>query len=153
MVGGVILEDGNKKTSHAWTEVFIENQWIPFDVLNDHFASLPAHYMQLYTSDLYLIKHTTDINFDYVFDISSSYIAALHNPHNQYASPILKAFSLWNIVESGLISKPLLQSLLLIPIAALIIVLLKNIIGIKTFGGLFASFTGLIIYTYRFDIW
>ena len=45
VTGGIILEQSEKRTSHLWAEVYYRGNWIPFDVLNGHFASLPANYL------------------------------------------------------------------------------------------------------------
>ncbi len=134
MVGGIILENTSKKTSHGWAEVYINKHWVPFDVLNNHFASLPAHYMQLYSGDLFLLKHTKDIDFNYLFEIKSSSIASFQKDSKHYNIGLFNTLTLWNLYDSDSISKSLLQTLLLIPIAALLIILLKNIVGVKTFG-------------------
>ncbi|MGW8316803.1 MAG: transglutaminase-like domain-containing protein, partial [Bacteroidales bacterium] len=65
LVGGLILENGTKKTSHQWVEAYILGEWVPFDPLNDHFASIPFNYVSLYRGDEFLFSHTPSINFDY----------------------------------------------------------------------------------------
>ena len=67
--GGIILEPSNKRTSHAWTELFINEAWVPFDALNGHFAYLPANYLELYEGDAFLVTHTPGIQFDYAYEI------------------------------------------------------------------------------------
>jgi hypothetical protein len=69
VVGGIILENSRKRTSHLWTEVYCQGNWIPFDVLNRHFAFLPANFLELYKGDNFLVTHTRGIGFDYQFVI------------------------------------------------------------------------------------
>ena len=45
--GGIVLKESNKRTSHAWAEIYINNNWVPFDALNGHFAYLPTFYIRL----------------------------------------------------------------------------------------------------------
>lgn len=67
-VGGVILGDGKRKrTSHVSVECRIAEEWVPFDPLNDHFASLPGHFLTLYHGDVPLIEHSRGLAFDYAF--------------------------------------------------------------------------------------
>ena len=42
LVGGIVLSDGSKRTSHQWVEVLVEDHWVPFDPTNGHFAKLPS---------------------------------------------------------------------------------------------------------------
>ncbi|MEN0005648.1 MAG: 7TM domain-containing protein [Bacteroidota bacterium] len=125
VVGGVILETTQKKTSHLWMEMWIVDRWIPFDALNDHFAFLPAHYMQLYTGDHFLIARSPRVAFDYHFDIQQQ-------QHLPIAAQ--QRFTLWPILAATSIPTNLLKVLLLLPLCALVVGLFRNIIGFKTIG-------------------
>lgn len=126
VMGGIILEQSEKRTSHLWAEVFYRGNWIPFDVLNGHFASLPANYMELYHGDEFLIGHTPNIGFDYQFVINKKYHTLRSASDNV---PVL-----WSLLNHELVSINLLRTILLLPVAALLIALLKNVVGMKTFG-------------------
>ena len=67
--GGMILNTTNTRQSHAWAEVFINDQWVPFDTVNSHFAYLPANYLELYENDEFLLTHSKGIDFDYNYEI------------------------------------------------------------------------------------
>lgn len=125
VVGGLILESTVKKTSHLWAEVRIGDHWVPFDPLNGHFASLPAHYLELYRGDEFLIKRARNIDFDYQYAIQKERI-------NHY--PVFALLDLWGIIDLAGTSREMLTMLLLLPFGALIVAISKNIIGLKTFG-------------------
>lgn len=120
IVGGLILQAGVKNTTHVWVENYIGGQWIPFDVVNGHFAEVPAHYLELYRADVVLIKHAGLSKFDYVFSISPENIPPLDNPWSLYVLPVH--------------FQSLIKSLLLIPLGALIVAFFRTVIGIPTFG-------------------
>lgn len=125
MVGGLLLEDIEKRTSHAWAEVKIAQQWVPFDAYNGHFAQLPAHYLKIYNGDHFLITRTGNQAFDYRYEISS-----LETSHfSKYALFNLKAFMMQHHIPIDL-----LRALMLLPLGALIVALFKNVIGLKSFG-------------------
>ncbi|WP_461588934.1 7TM domain-containing protein [Winogradskyella sp.] len=131
--GGLILEETKKRTSHLWTEVNINGTWIPFDVLNNHFAYLPANYLELYTGDHFLITHTPSVLFDYNYEIKPGNNVPFINSANieeLSGHPI----SLLKVLESKIIPKSVLYFLLLLPLGGLLISLIKNVIGLKTFG-------------------
>jgi hypothetical protein len=118
LVGGLILEQGAKKTSHQWVEAYVAGHWVPFCPTNEHFAELPERYLTLYYGDESLFRHSSDINFNYRFEVTSHLIP----------SPKAKAsFKLF-------ISFSLLRTLLMLPVGALIVVLFRNVIGLPTFG-------------------
>ena len=131
--GGIILEEIKKRTSHLWAEVYIKDRWVPFDVLNGHFAYLPANYLELYTGDHFLITHTPNILFDYNYSIKKTN----HIPFINITTDdtlMNHPISLLRISESGIMPESVLYFLLLLPLGGLLIALLKNVIGLKTYG-------------------
>lgn len=125
LVGGLILEDTRKKTSHLWVEAYVEGEWIPMDALNGHFASLPEYYLELYRGDQFLITRKAGIEFDYLYDIKKERV-------NHY--PKLALLDLWTVMDETNIPTNLLQMLMLLPLGAFLVALFKNVVGIKTFG-------------------
>ncbi|MEL6976904.1 MAG: transglutaminase domain-containing protein, partial [Bacteroidota bacterium] len=131
--GGIILKESNKRTSHAWVEVFINGFWVPFDALNGHFAYLPANYMELYEGDAFLVTHTPGIQFDYSYEIQKQESISWLNEQTNHSEKIT-AFSLWRLVKGKIIVKKNLFLLLMLPLGGLIVALLRNVVGIRTFG-------------------
>ncbi|MGB0346974.1 MAG: 7TM domain-containing protein [Balneolaceae bacterium] len=125
MVGGLILEDTSKRTSHAWVEAYIGNQWVPFDALNGHFAGLPAHYLKLYMGDEFLIRRNTGYDFDYMYHIREV---------NEHQAGFLDIFSLDELFNDNSLPVQPLLFLLLLPLGALVVAIFKNVIGVQTFG-------------------
>ncbi|HIL41879.1 MAG TPA: hypothetical protein EYG35_00650 [Gammaproteobacteria bacterium] len=132
LVGGVILDNNKKKTSHQWVEVYIEDYWVPFDVTNGHFASLPKNYLELYKGDHNLFRHSANINFNYYFISSKYHIAQVLyrdiESNNHFIPNAAKSLR-----DLGLPLK-VIYIFLLFPFCTLIITFQRNIIGIKTFG-------------------
>ena len=133
LVGGLILEDGSKKTSHQWVEVYIAGVWVPFDPLNDHFAHIPHNYLKLYTGDKFLFAHSPNINFDYLFQIKSRLSA---NPvlYSELKRHPLNAYELWLTFENIGVPIGLLKIILLLPLGAMVVAFFRNVIGLNTFG-------------------
>ncbi len=128
LVGGLVLEVGTKRTSHQWVETYIGGHWVPFDPTNDHFAALPGNYLALYRGDEALFQHTADINFDYAFTISKRMV-----PSSEARSSF-KAFNVWDLFARLNLPFSLLQTVLMLPVGALVVVLFRNVIGVPTFG-------------------
>ncbi len=125
LVGGLILESGDKRTSHQWVEVNLRNQWIPFDALNGHFATLPAEYLTLYRGDVGLFGHTAGLPLDYGFSI---------RPRLRLPREALGEHPLWRaFVDAGLPAGAL-GFLLLLPFGAAIVAFMRNVVGFQTFG-------------------
>ncbi len=125
VVGGIILQTAQKKTSHLWAEAYVQGQWIPFDALNGHLAYLPSNYMELYKGDYFLISRTANIDFDYQYHIRK---------HETIAQNVKSDYTLWALPLQAGIPIDVLKLILLLPICSLLVALLKNVIGIKSFG-------------------
>jgi hypothetical protein len=131
--GGIIVENTDKRTSHAWAEVLINEIWVPFDALNNHFGYLPANYLELYRGDESLITHTAGIQFDYTYKMDQvNHISFLKM--NSEELDDLPGFSLWYLIDKNVIPAGALHLLLLLPIGGFLVAFLRNIVGLKTFG-------------------
>ncbi len=127
VVGGLILTSGIKNITHVWAENYINGQWVPFDVVNGHYARIPENYLELYRGDYALIKHTGLSKFDYFFVIDRATIPPVDQNWSLYALP----FKFQHLV----------RILLLIPLGALVVSFFRVIVGIPTFG----TFTPILL--------
>lgn len=125
LVGGLILDEGEKRTSHQWLEVHIDGTWVPFDALNGHFASLPADYLALYRGDVGLFGHSSDVPMDYGFSIRSRL---------RLSDRVLERHAVWRAFAAAGLPTGALGFLLLIPLGAAVVALMRNVVGLKTFG-------------------
>ncbi len=132
LVGGVILNGINKKTSHQWLEVYVQNQWIPFGPTNGNFAELPANYLELYRGDENLFRHTVDINFDYQFSSQQSLVASAVYNHQEIT--VKNNVDITGLLLTMGLEPKTIGLFLLFPICTLLITFLRNLVGIKTFG-------------------
>lgn len=128
LVGGLVLEPGSKRTSHQWVEAYVAGHWVPFDPTNHHFAALPGHYLTLYRGDEALFRHSSEINFDYMFTTRARQVPS------QEARASFSAFNVWDLFARLHLPFSLLQTVLMLPIGALVVVLFRNVIGVPTFG-------------------
>lgn len=128
LVGGLVLEQGTKRTSHQWVEVYVAGYWVPICPTNRRFAELPPHYLVLYRGDHALFRHTAEINFNYAFTTTSVLVPS--PAAKRWLAPI----NVWALFERLGLSFALLQTLLMLPIGAFVVVLFRNVVGLPTFG-------------------
>ncbi len=133
LAGGLILEGGTKRTSHQWVEVQIGPYWVPFCPTNGHFCTVPANYLPLYRGDQPLFTHSSDINFDYRFRVKQE-MGLRKELLQQGGRDRLSLLSIWGAFQKAGIPEPLLKVLLMIPLGALVLVILRNVIGLQTYG-------------------
>lgn len=120
IVGGLLMTSGVKNTTHVWAENYIDGIWVPFDVVNNHYALLPTGVLELYRGDYALIKRGGVQKFDYFFMLHPSSMLPLSERWSLYALPLHFQNSI--------------KMLLLIPVGALVVVFFRTIIGVPTFG-------------------
>ncbi len=133
LVGGLIMHQGSKRTTHQWVEVYINGHWVPFDTINDHFAEIPANFLTLYYGDLVLFKHTSNVNFQYQFNVTKKLIPQ-RDAQTALSQSNLNVTNFYAFFERVGISQNLLKILLMLPLGALVTVVFRNVIGFETFG-------------------
>jgi len=133
LVGGLVMTQGSKRTSHQWVELFLNGHWVPFDTINDHFAELPASYLALYYGDLTLFTHTSNVNFQYHFRIVKKLILR-HEAQESLSASIFNLSTFYALFQKLGISQNLLKIILTIPLGAFVVVVFRNVVGIQTFG-------------------
>lgn len=133
LVGGFVMEQGSKRTSHQWVEVYVNGHWVPFDTINDHFAELPANFLTLYYGDMALFKHTASVNFQYMFKTTKQLVQQ-RDAQDALSKSSLNITNLYAHFERVGISQNLLKILLMLPLGALVTVIFRNVVGLETFG-------------------
>lgn len=133
LVGGIIMEQGSKRVSHQWVEIYINGHWVPFDTINDHLAELPSHYLTLYYGDLVLFKYTTNVNFRYFFKMTRRLVPK-REAIESLGESMFNILNIYSIFERVGIPQNLLKIILMIPIGAFVTVIFRNVIGLETFG-------------------
>lgn len=133
LVGGIILNQSQKKTIHQWVEIHINGQWVPFCPTNNWFAELPERYITLYYGDKVLFTHTAKIGFDYSFSYEPTSFPK-QGLSSKYADMPVNILGLLEYFDRFNISIHILIYLLMLPLGALVSVILRNVIGLETFG-------------------
>lgn len=131
LVQGLRLVDGPAQ-SRVWTEVFVQRNWFPISVTNGFFAGLPRDYLAITASDRPLVEGTGVRSVGYSYhalreQLTPQELAAVLVPPD----PMLEKLSLYRL---SLPMQVALRVLLLMPIAALLIALLRNVVGIPSYG-------------------
>ncbi len=132
LVGGLIMKNGRKRTTHQWAEVLLGGEWVPFDPLNDHYASLPDHYLQFYVGDEALFVRSANSNFNFEYAMETVMVTRKSSGVAKHS--IFNTGRLWELFDEAGIPLSTLRILLMIPLGAIIIIIFRNVIGVHTFG-------------------
>lgn len=129
---GVPLYEGRKVNLVHWIEVYVDNKWITFDFNNGVF-SVPENFLTLWRGSEPMAKGTGIQNLYVNLSVQKRIESQLESTFAivEKSAPAVTAFSLFSLpVET----QELFKTILLIPLGALLLVILRNVIGISTFG-------------------
>ncbi|WP_043769916.1 UUP1 family membrane protein [Algiphilus aromaticivorans] len=133
MVRGVRLEDGARDLQpSAWLEVHNGEEWVPIDPANGN-TGYPPNFVKWWKSAADPAQVTRARNVNVRFAAKRSQLDALQAIRERASDsvPMLVEFSLLNLPVQ---TQNLYRILLLVPLGVLLIVFLRNVIGVKTFG-------------------
>ncbi len=138
-VTGVTLTHGRDQHAHHWVEAWVDQHWLPMCPVYHRFGEVPSTYLVFTFGETPLVvgHHTTDLNHAFLVEkVGPEALAA-------DAGPLRRAFlavSLWVLSPND---QELVRFLLLLPVAALIVCLFRNVIGLASFGTFAPALLGL----------
>lgn len=132
LVGGLILNEGIKRESHVWVEVWQNEQWVPYCPLNGRYQMMPSSYLLLYRGDYPLIRHRYMDKLGYSFTIFR--MAALESDTNIGTNRWVQLATTASFSHLSPNGQWALRFLLLIPLGALVVCIIRNVIGLPTIG-------------------
>ena len=125
VAGGLVLNDDKKGDTDFWTQAYIGEEWVTFDVERGHFAELPATHLEIFRGDYSLGNRLEGSATDHYYDISRDRI----NDYPNYA-----LFNIWNLIDGNELPLRPIMVLLLLPLGAYIVAICTNVVGFKTYG-------------------
>lgn len=133
LVGGLILGEGTKRSSHQWVESWVNGVWVPICPLNGHYLEIPERYLRLYVGDEMLFSHTPNINFDFQFSMRQRLVGREGFGGEGEAPPWASA-KLWALFGRIGIPLDLMRILIMLPLGATVTIIFRNVVGLRLFG-------------------
>jgi hypothetical protein len=140
LVTGLMLSRPSEQQAHTWVEAWVGDQWMSFCPFYHHCGRVPPTYLIFGFGDLSLAHGHNAKSINYA-------CLAEHRPPAEDGSagqPFLRRFfesiSLYNLPPA---EASFVELLLLLPLAALIICVFRNVIGMGSFGTFAPALIGL----------
>jgi hypothetical protein len=133
LVGGFVLDPDRPGKAHRWAQVYLGDQWVPFDLTNQVFAELPENYLVVNYGEEPFFKCPGNTILTYEVRIERT---TLHNTTG-YAHLVplpLNIMNAWPFLQKTGLSLELLGIMLTIPFGTVVIIILRNVIGLQTLG-------------------
>ena len=141
IVTGLTLTKGHEQRAHYWVEGWINEHWTAMCPFYHHFGKVPSTYAIFDFGDHAIVRGRHVKDLDYAFLIE-------HRPGDAAnaaaaATPLHRFFSAISLYMVAPPDQRLIEFLLLLPVAALIICVYRNLIGLNSFGTFAAALIGL----------
>lgn len=133
VVHGIRLEEQNRDAPLlTWLDVYDGDRWRPYNPVTGD-AGIPEDYLAWWCGDAALARLTGGDKLQVKVAVSINHEAAMSTAIEQgkILNPLLIKFSLFSL---PLQTQAVYHVLLLVPVGAFLLVVLRNVIGVKTFG-------------------
>ena len=132
LVRGLELRERAAPAEAVWTEAWVAGTWIPMSSVTGFFAARPAGLLSLGSADLEGVEATGARAVGYRYRsirerLRPEEVALAMAPDH----PVLERLSLYNLPVG---TQTALRSLLVLPLGALLVALMRNVVGIPTYG-------------------
>lgn len=145
LVTGLTLTKGPEQTAHTWVEAWVREHWRPMCPFYHHLGRVPATYLVFGFGDQPVVRGRNVADLDYAFLVEHTApeqpaAGATVETESTAVRRIVKQLSLDALPGP---ERRLVEFLLLVPLAALIVCLFRNVIGLNSFGTFAPALIGL----------
>jgi hypothetical protein len=137
LVAGVTLTKVSEQRAHTWVEAWVRERWLPMCPSLHYFGKVPANYLVFAYGDQPLVRgwHVHDLDYAFLVEHAPA-------PSNQ-GSVLKRFFQAVSLSTLPPAEQRLVEFLLLLPVAALVICVYRNLIGLTSFGLFAPALVGL----------
>jgi hypothetical protein len=130
---GGILDMGQGLTPVSWVEVMLGWSWVPFSPATGLFALNDGRHIPFYRGEHELFTHALQMTVDTQFSAEPTFAVQgrLVDPDDKGRLSLL---GVWGTLEGAGVPMDVLRLIIMFPLGALVSVLLRNVVGIRTFG-------------------
>lgn len=142
LVAGLVLANGSEQPQHYWVEAWLASysQWLPMCPFYQHFGHIPSNYLIFSFGEKPLVRgrHVKDLDSAFLVERLPAVDA-----NEAGLSPLKRLFLNLSLFTLPPAERRLVEILLLLPIAALVICIFRNVIGLRSFGTFAPALIGL----------
>jgi hypothetical protein len=141
VVTGLTLTMGTEQLPHHWVEAWVGDHWLAMCPFYHHYGSVPSSYLVFGFGDLAVTRgrHMSDLECAFLVEhVSPDELLGLSGALG--ARRVLLTLSLFMLPPT---EQRLVEFLLLLPVAALIVCVYRNVIGLPSFGTFAPALVGL----------
>jgi hypothetical protein len=141
LVTGLTLTKDDEQSPHVWVEAWLRDHWLPLCPFYHHFGRVPRTYLVFGYGDLRLVRGRGVRSLSCAFLVARLPAGAVAPPD---APPLRRLFARLSLFNLPPAEQRLVEFLLLVPVAALVICLFRNVVGVASFGTFGPALVGLV---------
>jgi hypothetical protein len=141
LVTGLTLTKDDEQLSHVWVEAWLRDHWLPMCPFYHHFGHIPRTDLVFGYGDLRLVRGRNVTGLSCAFHVTRLPANAAPIRDASWAHHLFTHLSLHALPPA---EQRLAEFLLLLPVAALVICVIRNVIGIASFGTFGPALIGLV---------
>ena len=127
LVAGFLLENNQAARPYVWLQAYTKKHWLNYDPNQGYARELPASYVPVHYNATQIVQCQTSCQTKYS-------IRRLPPVSGVGYAPKIEIFTIFDFTRLPAGMQNVLAIILLMPAGALITVIFRNIIGIRTFG-------------------
>ncbi len=140
LVTGITLARGPEQQAHCWVEAFVYDHWLPMDPFHRQFGRVPATYVVFGFGDRPVVAGKRMDKLRWAFLVERVGKEGAEAAAESIWKRTFKTLSLYQLAPGD---RRLVEVLLLMPVAALLVCIFRNIIGLGSFGTFAPALIGL----------
>jgi hypothetical protein len=141
LVTGLTLTKDDEQLPHVWVEAWLRDHWLSMCPYYHHFGHVPRTYLVFGYGDLRLVRGRNVSGLTCAFHVERLPANAAPVRDASWAHQLFTRLSLHSLPPA---EQRLAEFLLLLPVAALVICIFRNVIGVASFGTFGPALIGLV---------
>jgi hypothetical protein len=141
LVTGLALTKGAEQQAHYWVEAWIDDHWLSMCAFHHHFGKVPPTYLVFCHDDVPVARGRHMRELDYAFLVQRAAPETVLD--GSESAPLRDFFMTISLFMLQPAEQRLVEFLLLLPVAALIVCIYRNLIGMGSFGTFAPALVGL----------
>jgi 7 transmembrane helices usually fused to an inactive transglutaminase/Transglutaminase-like superfamily len=139
LVTGLTLTKDDEQLPHAWVEAWVRDRWLPMCPFYRHYGRVPRTFLVFAYDDTRLARGRNVRGLACAFLVSR--VPATPAAGASWPRRLFTALTLYHLPPA---EQRLVEFLLLLPVAALVICVFRNVIGVASFGTFAPALVGLV---------
>lgn len=145
LVVGLTLARADEETEHVWVEAWLRDHWLPMCPFYRYFGRVPRTFLVFGFGDIRLVTGKNLGKSSHAFLVER----LAERPGGAEPSLAHRAFVAGSLMALAPGQQRVVEFLLLLPVAAFIICVFRNLIGLNTFGTFAPALVGLAFREYQ----